>query len=181
MTSMVTVGLVPAVRPVGGKTHPDSSAFLTARTDLGHVRLSFTERAPGDSDAGGFVLDTHVRACLNWPDDRPWWDAADVLYRSASHAAEHVGTQLTMHPGCAVYACRYPTGRIMIALRVNHRPVIVSGLIESRAGVAWCATAASAMHAWITAGLDPHALRCLVAADGSAVSFSSGPWSRVLR
>lgn len=174
MTAMVAVGLLPRTAPASRAAQQGANTLVTARTDLGHARLSFTERSPGDLDVGGFVLDTHLRACLNQQCDKPWWDAADVLFGSALGAAEHASDRLAAHPGCAVCCCRYPNGRIVLALRLRDGPIVVSGLIEGRASTAWCATAASAMHAWITAGLDPHSLRSLVAADGSGVRFSSG-------
>jgi hypothetical protein len=179
MTTMVTVELLPHTRLGDDPARQGTAALLTARTDLGSATLGFTEGPLGTPHEGGFVLDRHMRACLNRQRDKPWWDAADVLFRSVPDPAGRAGARLMMHPGCAVYACRYPDGRIELALRIRNQLFVISGRIEDRAGIAWCAMAASAMHAWIAAGLDPQALHAIVAADGSGVRFS--PASRIRR
>ncbi|HEY3867901.1 MAG TPA: hypothetical protein VGM10_06105 [Actinocrinis sp.] len=180
MTTWVTVGLVPRTCVVAGPVCQDTNRFVTVHTDRGRARLSLAERPPGQPDRGGLVLDTHVRACLNRRRDEPWWDAADVLFSAGAGVgtAGQAGALLATHPGCAVYAYCHTASVIVLAVRVCDRSAIVYGLVEGRTGAEWCATAASAMHAWMASGLDPHALRAIAAADGSVVRFGSGFWLR---
>lgn len=173
----VRTGLIPTASAQQG-THK----LMAAYTDLGRAKFGFTERPVGDGaggngGAGGLVFGSHVRACRTWPSDRPWWNSAEVLFSSSLNNFEQVGPQLARHPRCAVYASLYRTGRIVLAVRVGRRPVLVGAQIEGRAGIALCAAAASAMHAWVTAGLEPGMLRTLMAHDGSAVKFSPGVWT----
>lgn len=160
-------------------SHPFGRPFLGVSKDL--LRLPV-------------AVDMHMAADMDDEEQRPWFEAADVLFRSherlVGRPEDWIAEVLRRHPGCRVAAVgRGPDGCVM-GLR-DGRLVEIEAVtprpVRSTDG-AGDALLASFLHVWLTSGEPVEALESAVlfagwkiGVDSASEGFVSGPELAALR
>ncbi|MGA5703316.1 hypothetical protein [Peterkaempfera bronchialis] len=159
-------GLAAALLPDGGGPVRAWAVLRPTGVTVGHAVPASTAAWPADRP--GPVLDRHLRARASSP--HPWPQLADVLVditgsqRGRRPAARAVDDLARRHPGALVVAAvdgpRHCTLRLGTAAPLTLDAISAApaaSAAPARARRRWEALA-SLIHAWLAAGLPPHAL-----------------------
>ncbi|MEU7239146.1 hypothetical protein ACI2L4_06825 [Streptomyces sparsogenes] len=149
-----------ALRAPGSPSHPaqgtghGSATVVVVRSALGPYLALITE-----CPAGKPLADGHLRVDLGGAADATTLTCADVLYSSVGDPG-HAARVLRRHPGCLLVTVRDADGggRCVALARGGGAPVAVTAAGARPVSGREHALIASALHAWLEAGLPLSAL-----------------------